>query len=184
MLAMLKELRESLLPIDLLQLLQVAVGELPVGREAGDVEVDVSPARVGRPLLDEVLNHLDHLADVRGRPGGDVRPADAKGVHVLVVFPDELLGQLPDGDLEPPRAGDDLVVHVCEVAHEGDLVAPASEVAADDVEDDGRPRVAEVAEVVDRHPADVHLHPAGLEGFERLLASGEGVVELDGHLPS
>jgi len=41
--------------------------------------------------------------------------------------------------------------------------------------------VAQVAEVIDRDPAAIHRHLAGLQRLKRFAAAGEGVGEPQGH---
>ena len=50
------------------QLLRVAVAELAVIGVLADVEVDVAAGRVGVALVDQRLDHLDHLGDVVAWP--------------------------------------------------------------------------------------------------------------------
>ena len=66
------------------------------------------------------------------------------------------------------RAHDDLVVDVREVTDEGDVPLPVAEVAHEGVEDDHGPGVADVAVVVDGHPADIEPDLARIDRRERL----------------
>ena len=158
------------------EFLGVAARELAVVCEFLDVVVDVPLNLVGDSLLDEFFDHLDHALDVLRGARGDVRPPNAERIHVGVVFADELLGQLIDGNLETPGAGDDLVVHVREVAHEENIVAAVFEIAVNHVENDGGARVAEMAVVVHRHPAHIHLHAAFFQGHEGFFHLRQSVV--------
>ena len=49
------------------------------------------------------------------------------------------------------------------------------------IEDDHRPRIADVGEVVDRRPAHVHAHVAGIDRLKRLLAPRQRVVQPERH---
>ena len=69
------------------------------------------------------------------------------------------------------------VVDVGEVLHVGDFVAHALKVAAEDVEEHERPRVADVEEVVDGRAADVEAHLAGLDGDEGFFFPSKIVVD-------
>src|SRR5438876_696965 len=55
------------------------------------------------------------------------------------------------------------------------------EVPSGDIEVDVRPRMAEMAVVVRRRTADVHLDEAWRKGGERLLLPRAGVVQPDAH---
>ena len=51
------------------------------------------------------------------------------------------------------------------------------------IEDDQRPRVADMSEVVDRRSAHVHADIPRIEGDEILLRSAQRVVEPKSHSP-
>src|SRR4029450_5912391 len=76
---------------------------------------------------------------------------------------------------------DDLVVDVGVVADVQDLVAGGGQVAGEHVEHDHVAQVADGGPAVDGDPAQVDPNPAPVAGHERLLAPGEGVVELQDH---
>jgi hypothetical protein len=43
--------------------------------------------------------------------------------------------------------------------------------------------MADVAEVVDCNPANIHPHPFVMEGDKILFLSGHGIVDTKGHIP-
>ena len=51
---------------------------------------------------------------------------------------------------------DDLVIDVCKVTDESDLISTILKIAIDHIEDDGRPGMANMTEVVNRDTANVH----------------------------
>jgi hypothetical protein len=53
------------------------------------------------------------------------------------------------------------------------------EVAADDIEADEGPAIAEVHVAINGRATDVHAHVAIVQGFEDLFLARIGVVELD-----
>ena len=65
----------------------------------------------------------------------------------------------------------DLVVDIRDVAHIGHLIAAIAQVAAHQVEHHQKARVTEMTVIVDRHAADIHAHPAGLDRREDFLAA-------------
>jgi len=77
-------------------------------------------------------------------------------------------------------APDDLVVHVREVAHVGDVVAAGAQRAQQRVEGYVHARVADVAVVVHGDAADVHAHAVALVWTRRenLLLPAQRVVQL------
>src|SRR5438132_10559403 len=42
---------------------RIAVAELAVVRIASDVEINITPSRIGIPLVAQALHHLDHFAN-------------------------------------------------------------------------------------------------------------------------
>ena len=161
-----------------LQFVDVAARKLAVAVKGTDLEVDV-PGRggVGMALFDEVLGERDHLRDVLGAPGLDSSPVHGQAVHVHVELADELLGDVGGVLAHLARALDDLVVHVREVADEGDVIPLVFEVAEKDVEDHAGAGVTDVAEVVGGDAADVHVDLVVVERGELLLFAGQGIVE-------
>ena len=112
----------------------------------------------------------------------DGRRQAGERLHVLGERADVGFRQLDRRDAGLLGAGDDLVVDVGEVAHEGDVVAEEAQVAEHDVEGHQRARVADVRAVVDRHAADVHADFAGKQRDEFFEAAGQCVVEFQGHM--
>jgi len=115
---------------------------------------------------------------VLGGPRLRISRPDTEGLHVPTVSDYEALGQSGGIDILLLRPGDDFVIDVGEVLDVLDLVAGVSQVAADDVEDHRPAGVTEVAQVVDRHPADIHSHFPRSDGNELLFPSFESVVDL------
>ena len=145
------------------QLLDRAVRELAVAVEALDVEVDaliLDHVRV--PARDELRHEVDHAVDVLGGVRPVIGSLHVEAVHEIEVDGFELRGELGLGDPLLRGAGDDLVLDVGHVAHEGDVEARPLEVATDDVEHDRGACVADVRLVVDRRPAHVERHLARL----------------------
>ncbi len=75
------------------------------------------------------------------------------------------------------RAGVDLVVDVGDVPHIGHVRVQPPQQPREHVIDDHRPGIAEMREVVDRRPADIHAHMLGIDRREPLLAARQAVVK-------
>ena len=75
----------------------------------------------------------------------------------------------------------DLVIDVCKVSNKSDPISTVLQGAADRIEDDGRPGMADVAEVVDCNPSNIHPHPFVMEWNKILFLSGQRVVDAKGH---
>ena len=127
---------------------------------------------IGVAARDQPLDHGAHLGDVFGGARLDGRLQAAERLHVRLELRVGLLGDLADRLVERQAgivargARVDLVVDVGDVADIGDVVG-AIEMAQQPeqhVEDDDRPRIADMGEVVDRRAADIHAHVGGSIG--------------------
>jgi hypothetical protein len=136
---------------------------------------------VGVALARETFHRLYHVGDVLGRARLVVGPLDPETRHVLQVLWYVARGDLAPVDALLVRPPYDLVVDVGDVDHIDHLEPRVLQVAPDRVPYDTVARVAEVARVVDRRPADVHLDLPRLEGLEGLLLPGQRVVDDEGH---
>ena len=129
---------------------------------------------------DELAHHGDHLGDVFGCQGFDVRWADAQRLVRL----GERLGRLGDDlrrcDVSLVGRGDDLVLDIGDVAHIGDLVAEPLQVATHHVEDHGVTAMAEVWTRLHRGSAHIDPHLAGVARLKRLESSPQRVVDAHG----
>ena len=160
-------------------LVHIAVGQLAVLGEAADAEVDIAFGLVGMAGVDQALDQLDHFRDLLGRLRTDRGVGHAGLMHVVDEGLGELRGNLCGGTAGPVRLVDDLVVHVGDVLHEGDVEAPPGQIAADDVEADEGAGIADMDVVVHGGAADVHADLALVDGLEFFLGAGLGVVNLD-----
>ena len=144
---------------------------------------------IGAAIGDQTLDHRLHFRDMLGRARLHGRRQGAERRHVFVKLPFGLLRDLADRLVQRQigiilgRARVDLVVDIGDVADIGDVIVSieVAQQAKQHVEDDDRPRVADMGEVVDRGPAHIHAHIARIEGLEGLLLTGERVVELKRH---
>ena len=156
------------------QVAELLAGQLAVALEAADrIEHVAVGGRVGVALLDQRLDHRDDLGDIGGRPRLVLGDLDAERREVLLVRADEPRGQRLGRLAVLGGAVDDVVVDVGDVPDVRDLEAAVPQVAAHDVEGDQRAGVANVAVVVDGESTDVHLHVAGRQWLQCLLAAGQ-----------
>lgn len=162
-----------------LQLLQILTGEPAVLVEGVDDEHDVTVVRhVGVAAIQQQLHHGDDLADVGGGARFDVRAHHAEGVEVLVHVADQALGEVVTGDLGLGGALDDLVVHVGDVAHIGEIVPGVAQVAGHHVEGDEGAAVADMTVIIDSDATHIHAHLARVDRFEFFFLTSECVVYL------
>ena len=103
--------------------------------------------------------------------------------HILVIDARGFFRQFADGDAALGGARVDLVVHVGDVAHIGDMGVAESVAQQPEqhIEHDDRPRIADMGEVIDRRPADIHAHILRIERREIFLRLGQGVEQAQSH---
>ena len=117
--------------------------------------------------------------------GSNVGGKGGEGRHVGVIGGRRARGEGRDRLALLAGRSDDLVVHVRDVADVDHLAVAPLEEAVEHIEDDDRPRVADVGEVIDRGAAYVHAHALGLERSEGLLPAAERIVKRQRHdIPS
>ena len=161
------------------QVVQVLAGELAIaGAVRLGVEIDVAVYLVGQALVFQLFNQGDDLADVFGGARMHVRLHHAQGLGVLEVLSDIFLGDGVHGGMFLVGAANHFVVNVGKVLHKLDLVAHVGEKAPQGVENDKRPRVADVEIVIHRRPAGVNAHLALVDGHEFFLFARHGVENL------
>lgn len=162
-----------------LQLLQILAGELAVVGEGFDDEHDVAVVRhVGVLFLQQGFDQGDDFTNVLGGAGFDVRAQHAEGVEVLVHVADQTFGEIVAGDLGLGGALDDLVIHVGDVAHIGEIVTGVTQVAGHHVEGDEGAAVADMTVIVDSDATHIHAHLARVDRFEFFFLTSECVVYL------
>jgi hypothetical protein len=177
-----------------LHLVEGPLRQAAVIRHRGDVEQHVIRRHVGVAGPDQGLDHRHHLGDVVGGAGLDeagsrARTFTSSGMSTPRSRTSRwncarrAVGQVADARhrLLSPRV--DLVIDVGDVTHIGDVLG-AIEMAQQPeqhVEDDDRPRIADMGIVIDRRAADIHAHMLGVDRRERLLGSGQGIVKSERH---
>ena len=176
-------------------LVERTVRQAAVVRHRSDVEEHVPLGRIGIAPLDQLADEADHVfrrivaADVLRRPRLVCRREAAEGGHVLVELllrprrhlADRLVQRQVRIFRRRPRV--DLVVDVGDVADISHVLRPVemAEQPEEHVEDDQRPRIADMGEVVDRRPADIHAHVRRIDRDEILLRPRQRVVQLQTH---
>ena len=163
------------------EVVEVALGELPVLREAPDREVDVAARLVGVASGNELFDERDHLGNMLGGLGLDVRGRDPERCHVALALLDVAGAEDRRILAALARAPDDLVVDVGPVPHVGDLEPAPAQEADRRVEGDEEAGVADVRQIVDRDAADVDPDPAGRRRGELLFAIAQRIREAKRH---
>ena len=118
-----------------------------------------------------------HASDVIGGARFHVRFLDVQARFVFVHRGDHALGQRFERFTVFAGAIDDLVVDVGDVAHVGQVITAEAQPARHQVERNHAAAVAEMAVVVNGHPADVHAHLVAIQRLEDFFALAERVVD-------
>ena len=115
--------------------------------------------------------------------GSTVGARQPSAVHVAIEFLIGFVRHRLDRHATLGRARVDLVVNVGDVAHVSDVVGAIdmAQQPEQHVEDDDRPRVADMGEVVDRRPAHIHAHVVPIDRHKRPLLARQRIVELELH---
>ena len=164
-----------------LKLLHRLMAQLAVLREGLGAEVNVAVLRnIGVAVLDQTLDNVDDGVHGLGRARVNGSLLDAEALRVDIVFLDIALCDGVEVNALFVRLVDDLVVDVGKVLHELYLVAAVLEVAAQQVENDERTRVADMEVVVYGRAAGIHLYLARRDRNEFFLLTGQCVVEFHG----
>ena len=164
-------------------LVERTIGQLAVVLHRRHAEQHVLLGDIGVAGRDQPLDQRLHLLDVLGGARLDGRRQAAQRRDVLLEVLVGLFGQVADRDAALRRARVDLVVDVGDVADVGDMLG-AVEMAqqpVQHVEHDHRPRVADMGEVVDRRPADIHAHARGIDRGKHPFFARQRIVELQFH---
>ncbi len=164
------------------QLVQRLARELAVAGELAHRVIHVAAlGPVGQALAFERTDEREHLRHVFGRARLDIRRLNAELGDVSVHRCDHLVGQRADRDTAIQCTADDLVVDVGDVAHILDFVAAGAQPALHHVKRHHHAGMADVAQVVDGHAADVHAHMARFDRGKLFQGTRERVVDAQTH---
>ena len=124
-----------------------------------------------------------HLRNIFRRAGDDFGAFAAQDVQILEKCLFILRGVLLDGEAGGGGVANDLVVDVGDVHHMAERHAFALEEAAQHIDLQERPEVADVSVVVDGRPASVHAQRLAIGWLKLFDRVGEGIEKTDGHFP-
>ena len=173
-------------------LVELAARQRAVIRHRLHVEQDFAARFIGVAARDQLLDQRHHVGlavgarqHEIGRARFEGRRQGAQRRHVGRELRAGLLGDLADRLVQrqagkiPHRAVVDLVVDVGDVADIGDVrvAVEVPQQPEQHVEHDDGARVADMGEVIDRRPADIHAHVLGIERHKAALFPGQRIVK-------
>ena len=159
--------------------IQRAAGELSIALIGPDGEKHVALGLISETVLDQLARHLDHLRNMLGGMRLDVRHCHTNRAHILAID----FGITGRDRLDRLAAflggGDDLVVHIGDVAGIDDLVLTIdmAQGTGEDIKHDGRARIANVRVIINGWTTDIECHTLRVDGFERPFVAAQRVIQ-------
>ena len=175
--------------------INAAARKLPVSGITPHVEQHMGLRHIGMAARNQVFDHRHHRADILGRARLGRGPQRRQCIHIRMIPADGFFGPLVDqlfqragcASVTPPqRLGVDLVIHVGEIAHIGDVIRPVdvAQQAEQRVEHHHGAGIAQMGAVIDGGAADVHPHICRVDRGEGFLRPCCRIVQPDGrHRP-
>ena len=138
-------------------------------------------SRIGVTLGDQVFDHRDHLRDIFGRARLMGGAAYADGIHIGVIPTDGFLGDL--ANRAPCFTGlrVDLVIHIGEIAHIGDMIfaVDMAQQPKQHIKHNRRAGIAEMGAVIDSWPANIEAQIRWINRGENLDFARHRIAKLD-----
>src|SRR4030043_1079366 len=94
----------------------------------------------------------------------DISLSNGSTIHSLLVGP-----------------SDNLVVNIGEVPDKGDIVSTISKITINGIEDDCGASMANMTEVIDRYPTDIHPHLFPIKRDEIFFFASQSIVDTNRH---
>ena len=91
------------------------------------------------------------------------------------------VGQLADGNAALQGSFDDLVINVGDVADIGHAIPAGAQPFLHHIEGNHHARMSDVAQVINRHAANIHAHMVGFQRNKWLHVTRQRVVDAQRH---
>ena len=165
-----------------LEIVQILVGKLSVVRILANREVHGPVTHdIGKALVDQTLNHVNHSVNFLRR-----LRMRGRGLHIQVCH---ILPALPDIALRDHRGINalfvcflnDLVIHIGKIGDVVDLISFVFKIPANRIKYDHRSRISDVNQIVNGRSADIHADLSLFNRLEFLEPFGFGVVNFNPH---
>ena len=162
-----------------LQFLNGLTGQLAVFRERRGPEVYVSVVSgISVTGVHQLFHNVNDKIHAVGDGGVYIRIHDVQSVCIGLVFRNIALGDLCGSGSLFVCLFDDLVVHVSEILHIGDSVAPVFQIAAQHVKCTDGTGVSDMDIVVYRRTAGIDADVSGLNGNDLFFFSCQRIIDL------
>ncbi len=163
------------------QLVQAAPGKTAVMLSAAHPEINVSVRRgVCLAQIHKLFAHGNDGIDIFRCPGFKIGPQHAQFVHILVKGMDIGLRNVLPVALFLVGAPDYLVVNIGKIAHIKDFETQIAQMAHQNVKNNSRTRMADMAIIIGCYSANIDMDPARARGNEFFLAPVRSIINLHG----
>ena len=140
---------------------------------------------IGMALFNQRRNHRNHAVDEFCGTRFMVGRQRAKRRNILMKAADRIFAQPANINLAFSRACDDLVIHIGDIAHIGNLVEPVAQQPHQHVEHHDRARIANMDAVIDGGAAGIYADIFWIKRGKGRLFAGQGIIQRDfGHAVS
>src|SRR5438309_1085813 len=116
-------------------------------------------------VFQEFLNNIYHLGDMLRRPRCDLGPLVAEGVKIFPEVLDIRRRKFIDRDISCRGLLYDPVINICQVKNMEKLITLELQIAPQNVAENKGAEIADMREIPDGRPTNVHSY---LTGFNRL----------------
>ena len=165
-----------------LEIVQILVGKLSVVRILANREVHGSVTHdIGKALVDQTLNHVNHSVNFLRRLRMRGRGLHIQVCHILPALPDIALGDHRGIDALFVCFLNDLVIHIGKIGDVVDLISLVFKIPANCIKYDHRSRISDVNQIVNGRSADIHADLSLFNRLEFLEPFGFGVVNFNPH---
>ena len=169
-------------PLTRAQVIQRFARQLAIAGELAHCKIHVATGRlVGQALDLQPVDQVQHLGHVFGGARLHRRRLNAQPANVGAHDLNHFISERTDGDVALKRPLDDLVVNVGDVAHVGHTQAVDFQPALNHIKCHRHAGVTDVAQVINRHAADIHADMAGLNWGKLFQGTRQRVVDAQAH---
>ena len=128
--------------------------------------------------IQQTLYHLDDFGNMLGRTRLDIRTLHVQRIKIGMHIGNQTLGQLITGFTVFCRSFDDLVVHIRDVTHEGQVITQIAQVTRHHIERHKGAAMADMTEIINGHPTHIHANLSCMDRLKFFFLSCQRVVNF------